>query len=532
MVDPWDAWLQKPTRGPLDEQELIEASRPDLPFSTDDVSMLASGVKGLELLLNPPSKRWQVDPVAWVDERLNLHLWSKEREILESVRDNHDTAVRSCHDVGKSFTAACAACWWLDVWPPGDAFVVTTAPTGHQVKAILWREIGRMHKRGGLAGRTNLTEWYIGDEIVAFGRKPSDYEPTAFQGIHAPHVLVILDEACGIPKTLWDAASTLTANDGSRTLAIGNPDDPHSEFASVCKPGSGWSTIHIGWKHTPNATGEDVPDALRSILISERWVEGRKSRWGEDSSLYQSKVLGEFPVDADDGVVPSSWISRCRYNELPETTPHDAGLDVGAGGDRTVLRERRGPRAGRELSLVDKDPMRQVGKLVEAINEWEVTRVKVDVIGVGWALAGRLEELSSKHNPSGERTHAAEIVGVNFAEASAQPTRFLNLRAEVYWEVGRELSRLQSWDLSQIDDDIAVELAASRYVIVDSRGKIKIEPKDEVRKRLGASPDRAEALLLAFYEPGTGATVASTSLYVASSYDAANAMGMGSTHNR
>jgi hypothetical protein len=182
----------------------------------------------------------------------------------------------------------------------------------------------------------------------------------------------------------------------------------------------------------------------------------------------------------------------------------EAGIDVGAGGDRTVIRERRGMRAGREMVFVDEDPMRTAGRLIEKINEWGVKKVKIDVTGIGWALAGRIRELSSKHNPtSKETTHHAEVVRVNFGEGPSlgNENRFLNRRAEIYWTVGREMSRLKLWDLSEVDEHVLHELTASRYEIMDSKGKIKIEKKDQVIKRLKVSPDRAEALLLAFYQP-------------------------------
>ena len=173
------------------------------------------------------------NPVGWVTERLKQIVWSKQSEIMLSIRDNRRTAVRSCHGVGKSHTASLVAAWWLDTHPPGEAFVVTSAPTFAQVRAILWRYIRRTHRRGKLAGRVNQTEWHIDDELVAFGRKPADHDESAFQGIHARYVLVILDEACGIPEQLWIAADALTTNADCRILAIGNPDNPSSHFRKV-----------------------------------------------------------------------------------------------------------------------------------------------------------------------------------------------------------------------------------------------------------------------------------------------------------
>lgn len=458
-------------------------------------------------IIDPPNLKWKRDPVAWAGERAKLELWSAQRRIIESVRDNSQTAVHSCHEIGKSFIAAATTCWWIDVHPPGEAFVVTTAPSDKQVKAILWREINKLHSKLGLPGRTNLDEWYIGKEMVAFGRKPADHDPTAFQGLHARFVLVILDEACGIPQELWDAASTLGANENGRTLAIGNPDDPHGEFAANCRPNSGWNVIHVGYENTPNFTDEPVSASLKEMLIHPKWVAGRELKWGRDSAIFTSKCRGLFPQDSEFGVVPYSWASACRSLQLPEGEPHEGGIDVGGGGDRTVIRERRGMRAGRVKEFIDSDPMRTVGRLVETINEWGLERVKVDSIGIGWGIYGRLEELSSIHNPTGECVHNAEVVPINFAEASDEPTKYLNKRAEVWWKVGREYSRLQRWDLEEVDDDTIAELTNPNYEIVDSSGKIKIEKKDEVIKRMGRSPDGADALLLAFVKTSYAVTV-------------------------
>lgn len=460
-------------------------------------------------LFDRGGRSYKKDPARWARERASVHLWSKQRDIIESVRDHPQTAVHSCHAIGKSFVAATTVAWWLDVHPVGEAFVVTTAPTDKQVKAVLWREINRLHTRAGLAGRTNLSEWYIGKELVAFGRKPADQDPTAFQGIHARYVLLVLDEACGIPKELWDAGSSIVSNEHSRTLAIGNPDDPVGEFAQNCRPGAGWNIIHVGYHHTPNFTGEPVAEIVKDSLIAPRWVEERKKKWGESSAIFTSKCKGLFPTEGTSGTIPYAWANACRDLEFPESAGDlvECGIDVGAGGDRTVIRERRGMRAGREEVFVDADPMRSVGRLVEKINEWGATKVKVDNIGIGWALTGRLRELSSVHNPQGalvgDTTHSAEVVGVNFGErpTEGREKQYLNKRAEVYWSVGREYSRLRQWDLGAADDDVIAELTASTYEILDSFGKIKIEPKDKIIERLGESPDRAEALLLAFYSP-------------------------------
>lgn len=452
----------------------------------------------LALLEERRRRSHRTDPIAWIEDRLGEHLWSRQRDIAQAVAVHRRVAVPSAHDVGKSFLAARLVAWWLDTHLPGEAFVVTTAPTASQVRAILWREINRAHRKGNLLGRTNQTEWFIDGEMVAFGRKPADYEPTAFQGIHARYVLVVLDEACGIPKAIWDAAGSLAANENSRILAIGNPDDPASHFATVGAPDSGWTVLSINGLDSPNFTGEWLPDGLGDLLLSHAYEEELRHDAGEESAVYKSKVLGQFPSDAADGVIPLSFIRACQRQDHEWTPdqllPVELGVDVGAGGDETVVRERRGAVAGQSWGKRTPDWSDGVALVLEAIKVTGATRVKVDMIGVGWGIVGRLKELKA------EGKHRAEIVGVNVGEGSSDPTKFPKLRDQVWWEVGRGLSQSHGWDLTNVDDKTVAQLIAPTYKR-DSSGRIKIEPKDETKKRLKRSPDDADAMLLAYYTP-------------------------------
>lgn len=441
-------------------------------------------------------RRYRRDPVAWVHEVLHEHVWSKQQDILRSVRDNRRTAVPSCHEAGKSFIAARAVAWWLSVHPVGEAFVVTTATTGAQVEAILWKEINRTHSKGQLAGRTNKTEWYMttaegNEELVAFGRKPSDRNPTAFQGIHAKFVLVVMDEACGIPggtsdnpNSLWESADSLIANEFSRILAIGNPDIPDSEFAEVCKPGSGWHVIHIDAFDTPNFTDEEVPAALRPKLISKTWQEEKLRKWGENNPLYISKVRGRFPTSSKDGLIPVAWVMKAQTQTLEPSDPIELGIDVGGGGDKNIAALRRGPVV--RIIRRDQEPntMISCGNMIADIRSTGARVAKVDEIGVGRGLTERGKELGHP------------VVGVNVGKEPRDKEQFANVRAEGYWGL-RERFQEGQIDIDADDDDLAAQLVGIKFKR-SSSGKILIESKDEMKKRGMSSPDEADAVMLAY----------------------------------
>lgn len=466
------------------------------------VEDLAAVVSELERLT------WERDPVAFVQERCGEFLWSKQREVAMSVADNRRTAVHSCHETGKSFLAARIAAWWLVTHKPGEAFVVSSAPTGRQVRTILWREIGRVHAKAKLPGRTNQTEWMMempagNEEIVAFGMKPDDMSPTAFQGIHAKYVLVIFDEACGIATALWDAADSLVANNFSRMLAIGNPDDPETEFHEICSPGSGWNVIGIGYHDTPNFTGEKIPDELTHVLIGPLWVEEKRRKWGEDNPLYISKVLGQFPTTTTDGLIPMKWIRAAQERELKPGLPNELGVDIGGGGDPNIIAHRRGPVVRILRKDVEPDTMKTVGHIVQALRKTDADCAKIDVIGIGRGVCDRGKELNKP------------FIAVNVAEkplsraatkaekrAGRKPDQeFANLKAEGFWNL-RTLFQDGQIDIDAQDDDLAAQLAALKYDS-NSKGETIIISKKELKDDLHRSPDEAEAVMLAFIKPPT-----------------------------
>lgn len=336
------------------------------------------------------------------------------------------------------------------------------------------------------------------------GRKPPDYSESAFQGIHRRYVLVILDEACGIPAWLWTAVETITTGDDCRILAIGNPDDPQSHFRFICQGRPGWESLEISCFDSPNFTGEEVPEALKGLLTSKQWAEDRAAEWGTDNPLYIAKVLGKFPTDNPWSVVRMSDTSACRIaaprlaNEL---LPVELGVDVGGGLDETVIRERRGMVAGREWRELSDQPETISRLILRAIKETGATAVKIDSIGVGAGVVGEMKNLKAAG------VHNARIYGVNVAEKAHDPQKYFNKRSELWWEIGRLSSQEREWDLSRMDNaDTTIAQLLETHYSHDLKGRVKVEPKDDIRKRIGRSPDNADALLLAFYVPKSGAT--------------------------
>ena len=421
------------------------------------------------------------DPVGWVRDVAKGFVWSRPRTILETIRDNRLTAVRSCHGIGKSWTVARAVAWWIAVHDPREVRVVTTAPTGDQVRAVLWQEIRAAASNAGLPA-PQQTQWMIDNQLVALGRKPDDYKPDALQGIHAKHLMVVLDEANGISPALWKAALSLCTSADSRLVAIGNPDDPTSQFAQVCRPASGWARIQIGYLDTPNYTGEDVPDELKQLLIGDQFLEDARRMYGEGSPMWISKVLGEFPEQAEDALITLKSAYAAAQRDLPETDyPNTLGVDVARfGSDKTVIYHRLGKRYRVHKVIPYGDTMDTAGHVILALKQTGAVVAAIDCDGIGGGVYDRLAE------------QGYPVQELHGGEKARDSERFYNRRAEWFWGL-RQRFEDGDIDLDGEDEELLAQITAIKWK-PNSRGQIQLETKEEMKKRGMPSPDKADAL--------------------------------------
>jgi hypothetical protein len=334
-------------------------------------------------------------------------------------------------------------------------------------------------------------EWKLDDGVlVGWGRKPADTDQHGFQGIHRRYVLVILDEACGIPEQLWTAVEAITTGADCRILAIGNPDDPNTEFGNVCKPGSGWNVIRISGFDTPNFTDEPFPEHLRPLMLSPEWVEDKKRRWGETSPRYIAKVLGEFPEVGDDTLISPRWIEAAQQRTL-DPGPHTVlAVDVARfGSDSTVLALVQGPVVRIVGEYAKQRTTETTGRVIAAKREHGADEIRVDGVGVGAGVVDGLVEAGH------------DVVDMQSGAAALDSEHFANARAEWWWGL-RQRFEDGDIDIDPDDDELAAQLGAMKYKFT-ARGQIVIESKDDMRKRGLPSPDRADAVMLgeAFVPP-------------------------------
>lgn len=443
------------------------------------------------------------NPADWAKEKANVELWSKQREICTAIMENEKVAVRAGHGVGKSLCAAVIADWWIDTHPVGETFVISTAPSTSQVHAVLWAEMAKVHERAKLAGEIQLSDnWVIGRTLVAQGRKPAEHNKHVFQGTHRKYLLAIIDEACGIPEWIWTAIDTLATGEFNRILAIGNPDDSSSHFAKICKPGSGWKSLKISVLESPNFTDEVVSDEVRHTLTQPKWVEDKRTAWGEGSAIWDAKILGEFSENDEHSVIPWSWVlaAQRRHNEwIDEGRPELPGRKIiGAdiarfGADSTVFAHRTGILI-KSLEVFRKLDTEVVADLIKARMYIHEDIAVVDAGNMGAGVIDKLRHAGYNVRPFNfqSRTQATD---------RSRQWGMATQRSAAWWNMRELLDPATDSEVMLPDDEeLAAELIAPRWT-EQIGAKIYVESKDDIKKRLNRSTDKADAVIMAFWLP-------------------------------
>lgn len=478
---------------------------------------------------------WQDDPVGFTEDVLRAGTWSGQRQLMVSVRDNIRTAAPATHAPGKTFTCGCLVLWFGSVWPIGTAQVITTAPKLRQVKNIMWPGIRRLHTLARLPGVVQTLQWKVGEELVGYGFSAADYDEDAVQGIHAPHVLFVVDEAGGIGHTLGRAYVAVLSQPHARELLVGNPptDEEGTWFEEQCeKAGELVNTVRIPASATPNFTGERTPRCttcppgapvhrIAAHLTTVEWVEEAVAEFGEESAFVIARVQAEFPTALGQKVMPYAWVEAAAEKDQ-EPAPGQwvrLGCDIASdGGDEFVIARAIGYAVKvvhRSSGAANADPVNVAGRILQEVREAcdirgqvdddRPVHVKIDASGLGWGVAGLVKRQVE------EAGLPAVVLPVRGEDKANDEVQFKNARSELWWNT-RKLVKPETnpktgaviapgrVKLVDAPTRLLAQLSAPKYGN-DSAGRTVVEKKHETKKRVGGSPDLADAVNLSLYEP-------------------------------
>jgi len=430
--------------------------------------------------------RLRDDPVLFVKTVIGAEPQQWQADALRAIATNDKLAIKSGHGVGKTAFEAWAVLWWLLTRYPTK--IAITANTAHQLNDVLWTEIDKW-ARGLPQGFKDLLE-FKSDKIslkgasdsFAVARTSRRENPEALQGFHSENMLFICEEASGIPDVVFQVGEGSLSTPKSKVIMCGNPTRADGYFYDAFHSNRAqWHCMTVS--------------CLDADTVSEKFIGDMAAKYGEESNVFRVRVLGEFPTQSDDVLVPLHLVESAvtRHIEMAPGAPVIWGLDVARyGGDRTALAKRQGQVLIEPIKTwQNKDLMEMAGII---LSEYEATRymdrpekIFIDSIGIGAGLVDRLIELDMP------------AVGIAVSESPSLKEKFTRLRDELFWNA-REW--FEGRDVSIFNDETFIsEITAVRYKY-QSTGKLKIESKDEMKRRGQRSPDVADAFVLTFAEQG------------------------------
>lgn len=426
-------------------------------------------------------KRYRNDPVAFVKKVFGVEPDEWQEQFLQAIADqNRRISVRSGHGVGKSTAASWAMLWYLLTRYPVK--VVVTAPTSSQLFDALFAEIKRWVKEMPPA-LSELLE--VKSDRIELKPSPTEAfisartsraeQPEALQGIHSDNVMLVADEASGVPESVFEAAAGSMSGHNAVTILLGNPVRGTGYFFETHnRLKDEWFTLHVNCE--------------KSKRVSQEFVREMAIKYGEESNAYRVRVLGEFPLADDDTMIPFSVVEQAmnRDIEVDQFATMTYGVDVARfGSDKSALAKKKGNVITEVKKWRGLDLMQLVGAIKAEYESEEPldrpTAIYVDSIGLGSGVVDRLRELG------------LPAVGINVSESPAMKNAYVNLRGELWGKMKNWLE--QRGCAIPKDDDLLADLTAPRYTF-NSAGRLRVESKDEMKKRGLASPDLADACIL------------------------------------
>jgi hypothetical protein len=436
-------------------------------------------------------KGFMEDCIEWRDEEVGPAPY--QLLFAEKFVERRRAALRGPHGLGKTAMASWCVLWFALTRDGDDWKIPTTASAWRQLTKFLWPEIRKWSRRlrWDVIGR----EPFGDRELSQMSLKLSTGEAFALasdnaaliEGAHASNILYIFDESKAIPDDTFDAAEGALSTGEAYILAISTPGEPQGRFYDIHRRKAGledWYVLHV--------TREMVVQAGR---MDPHWAEQRRRQWGERSAVYQNRVEGEFASSDTDGVISLAdieraiqrWHERNDANDWGELT--GVGVDVGRGGDPTVLAKEYGHRSIKELERTNtRDTMEVAGMVLVLLRRNRFVKAVVDILGLGAGPYDRLREedaIRSRVMPfvASARTDLLDQTG---------EMGFLNKRAAAWWNL-REMLQRDEYDLPP-DDKLIGDLTAPKWRLM-SGGKIQVEEKDALRKRLKRSTDDGDAVV-------------------------------------
>lgn len=433
------------------------------------------------------------EPLFFYEKILGDQLWEKQREIVEKVEKNRRVTIMSCNGAGKTYLIPRMALRFLIAYP--NSVVINTAPTWRQIENQYWRHFRDAYNKAqyALGGQLLKTQFNFQENWFAIGIASDTKNVASFQGWHAKNMMVIFDEASGIPKAIWEAVEGLISGGMNvRFVCVGNPNTNTGDFIDTFNSNL-YEKVYISAFDLPN-----VKEKAQIIpgLSTYEWVEEMREKYGEDSDVWRVRVLGRPPKAGSDTLISLDAIERAfdADRERYGANIKRLGVDVARfGDDKTALVLRIGNYAKVIQVITQFDTMAVAGVVAKFLRDNPDVDAYIDITGgLGAGVFDRLRE---------QPDIASRVFGVNVAGKAKDDKSYINIRAESWDETKAWLK-----DAILEKHEGFYQLASPKYKIT-SNGKMQLEGKEDMKKRGVSSPDVGDALALTLSKATEGENI-------------------------
>lgn len=477
------------------------------PFGA--IARLARDAAAEGSLVQWPSPRWRDDPVAFAREVLGIELAPAQVQLVESIRDHRNTTCRSGHKCGKSTAVAVAGLWFFASFD--GARVLLTAVKAAQVEDVLWTEIRRLYR---LSKRGRFPLDGVLEDLARTGLRHEDgrriwgltaRDPEGLAGLSGPNLLILVDEASGVKDEFFEVLGSSLAGSGGtvRKCYISNPTRTSGEFYLSHTVNAGlFNCLHFSSEDTPNARGERVIPGL----AGPEWIEERRLEYGEDSPRYKIRVRGEFVHGSDGKIISLEAIAvaQAAYDETPEEGDLQLGIDpAGDGiiGDESAIAARLGRKVLTVLAWRSLTEDALVTHALDLVAHYRkkatrgAPRIAIDVEGgIGTRVLAKLRAAIEVNHLD------IEVIPVRSGKVLWGSKEYHQIRDALWGEAQKFLRVGPGGVCGALPEDakLEAELNAPAFT-ADANSRLVSTPKKELRKILGRSPDRADAVCLAVW---------------------------------
>jgi len=451
-------------------------------------------------------RRWREDPVLFVREVFGVEPDAWQVDVLMAMTQHKRLAMKACKGPGKTAILAWACWWFLTCFLHPK--IAATSISGDNLADGLWTEMSKWQGKSPfllaafqwtktrIFAKDHPETWWMSARTWAKGSDRTQQANT-LAGLHADNLLFVLDEVGGIPDAVMAAAEAGLATDAPgknlKIMMAGNPTHNEGPLFRACT-----SERHL-W-HVTEITS-DPDDPKRTPRVSIQWAKEQIEKYGRDNPWVLVNVFGKFPPSSINSLLGPDEVAESMKRRYPEDSyafsQRRLGVDVARfGDDRTVIFPRQGLQAFRPVEMRNERTNNIAARVALAKFKWNSEVEIVD--GTGGFGSGVIDSLMLQgHTP-------IEYHG----SGRATDPRYLNKRAEVWFEMANWVKR--GGALPNLPE-LQAELTAPTYTF-DNKGKFVIEPKEQIKERLGFSPDLADSLSLTFFLPEMASSTAEVGL--------------------